>query len=416
LNANPTITKYVPIPNNVADAKNLLNIESMQKDIDFLKTQINDLETLIPKSENNLERKEKFEAEIQELISQYEEEPVESSISEDLEYLQNYYKAELVKEKQKKSIEEVIQNENFSSSYKIFQKDLRKLKIKLEDLREIYTEDEIDETEEELQKIIQREEKIKDTHLRLKKDIQKLEDEKDKNTNDIKTASDKYISTYEEIKNIEDLEDIIKENKDNIKTQEENKQEHNNNLELISAYNEYIENKNKYTTWKTKLKVLQEKEKEDKAKYSAALLLKEKILEAESIAVTNVVESINTNAQIYLDLFFVDNPIIVRLLSFKESKKNMKPQINIEIQYKDMDADLNTLSEGELSRVVLAFTLSLSDMFNTPVILLDEPTSTLDQDTTSIVFDALRDNLKNKAVIIIAHQVVNGMFDKVITL
>jgi ATP-binding cassette subfamily B protein len=81
-----------------------------------------------------------------------------------------------------------------------------------------------------------------------------------------------------------------------------------------------------------------------------------------------------------------------------------------------MDADLNTLSEGELSRVVLAFTLALSDMFNTPMILLDEPTSTLDQDTTSIVFDALRDNLKNKAVIIIAHQVVNGMFDKVITL
>jgi ABC-type lipoprotein export system ATPase subunit len=145
-------------------------------------------------------------------------------------------------------------------------------------------------------------------------------------------------------------------------------------------------------------------------------LLKEKILEAESIAVANVVESINTHAQLYLDSFFVDNPIVVRLLPFKETKKNNKPQINIEIQYKEMECDLNMLSGGELSRVVLAFTLALGEMFNTPMLLLDESTASLDQEATTVVFDSIKENFKGKMVLIIAHQVIQGVFDKIIKL
>ena len=35
-----------------------------------------------------------------------------------------------------------------------------------------------------------------------------------------------------------------------------------------------------------------------------------------------------------------------------------------------MEADINMLSGGELSRVVLGYTLALGEMFNTPMILL----------------------------------------------
>ena len=81
-----------------------------------------------------------------------------------------------------------------------------------------------------------------------------------------------------------------------------------------------------------------------------------------------------------------------------------------------MDCDLTMLSGGELSRVILAFTLALNEMFNVPLLLLDECTASLDQQLTSTVFDSIREHYNGKLVIIIAHQVVTGMFDKTITL
>ena len=99
-----------------------------------------------------------------------------------------------------------------------------------------------------------------------------------------------------------------------------------------------------------------------------------------------------------MDAFF-DDPIIVRLSSFKETKKASKPQINLEIQYKDMECDLRALSGGEASRVVLAFTLALAEMFNTPFILLDESTANLNQELTITVFDAIKENFKSQRCI-----------------
>ena len=74
------------------------------------------------------------------------------------------------------------------------------------------------------------------------------------------------------------------------------------------------------------------------------------------------------------------------------------------------------LSGGELSRIILAYTLALAEMFNTPLIMLDECTSSLDADTSEIVFDAIKENFNNKLIIIIAHQVVKGHFDNTIEL
>jgi ABC-type transport system involved in cytochrome bd biosynthesis fused ATPase/permease subunit len=74
------------------------------------------------------------------------------------------------------------------------------------------------------------------------------------------------------------------------------------------------------------------------------------------------------------------------------------------------------LSGGELSRVILAFTLALAEIHNSPLILLDESTASLDQDLTSSVITGLKENFSSRLVILIAHQVVQGVFDKVIKL
>lgn len=144
------------------------------------------------------------------------------------------------------------------------------------------------------------------------------------------------------------------------------------------------------------------------------------ILEAESIAMMNVITSINTHTKGYLESFFPDNPISVKLIPFKEtgSGKNIKrkPQINLEIEYKGMEADINMLSGGELSRVILSFSLALGEMFNTPMMLLDECTASLDQELTGVVMDGIREHFTGKLVLIIAHQIIEGSFDKVIKL
>lgn len=152
-------------------------------------------------------------------------------------------------------------------------------------------------------------------------------------------------------------------------------------------------------------------------RYSAACTMRDKILEAESIAITNMITSINTHAAVYLEYFFPDNPINVRMTPFKETKDNAsKPQINVEIDYRGMEHDMNMLSGGEQSRVVLAFTLALAEIHNSPLILLDESTASLDQELTGCVVDALRENFNGKLVLLIAHQVVQGAFDTVVKL
>jgi ABC-type transport system involved in cytochrome bd biosynthesis fused ATPase/permease subunit len=74
------------------------------------------------------------------------------------------------------------------------------------------------------------------------------------------------------------------------------------------------------------------------------------------------------------------------------------------------------LSGGELSRVILAYTMALAEMFNTPLLLLDECTASLDQDLSETVFNSIRENFNGKIILLIAHQVVTGTFDKIIKL
>ena len=73
---------------------------------------------------------------------------------------------------------------------------------------------------------------------------------------------------------------------------------------------------------------------------------------------------------------------------------------------------MSDLSGGEVSRIVLAFTLALCEMFNNPILLLDECTASLNQDLTTSVFDTIKENFKSTTVIVVAHQVIEGVFDR----
>lgn len=393
-----------------------INIDTLKKEIDKIQKEIKILEKEIPDEENKIERYENIKSEIKKILSQYEERINVEELQDDLEYLKEYKMSQLSLETKKASIIEALENETFSSSYISFKKNVLKQK---EELKKIENEiEEIDEplTEEELRNLIRKQQQNKDKIKEIINRKNDLENEKIECNKILKRLKDNYLEKYSEIKSEERLLSIITENENNIIEYENNREKCEEILGKIREYQKYEEQNKIYLSHKKKVDDLVKKEIEDRNKYASATMLRDKILEAESIAMHNIILSVNTHSQLYLDSFFPDNPISIRLLPFKETKKATKPQINIEIEYKGMECDLNMLSGGELSRVVLAFTLALGEMFNTPLLLLDECTSSLDQNLTTVVFNAIRELYNGKLVILIAHQVVTGIFDKTISL
>lgn len=391
-----------------------INVEEIKKKILDIETEIKVLENIIIKEENKHEKYLKIENDINEIASQYEDELNEESLNSELEDLKDYYNYQLKQEKKILEIENILSEEKFSGSFKIFLRDLDKLKVEIANIENKVGENTEILSEEKLREIISIEEKKKDIFDRVSKEKQKKKTENEKNKKEIEELKNNHIEKYENIKDENSLLKEINDRELKINEYENDIKIHTINLEKINEYNNYTKNLDKYLDFKNKISELENKEKEDRKKYDAAILLKEKILEAESIAILNIIETINNHSQVYLDYFFPDNPIIVKLQSFKETKKDNKPQIIILIDYKGSETDLASLSGGELSRVVLAFTLALSEIFNSPILLLDESTASLDQDSTTIVFDAIKENFKNKLVLIVAHQVVLGIFDNII--
>jgi DNA repair exonuclease SbcCD ATPase subunit len=139
---------------------------------------------------------------------------------------------------------------------------------------------------------------------------------------------------------------------------------------------------------------------------SIAVKLQAIVAEAERIAVSETIDTLNLYVQSYLTRF-ADN-IQVDLV-FDGSKLTTDVIVN------GHDADISTLSGGEIARVILAFTLALAEIHDINLLMLDESMASLDQDTTTTVIETIRTNYSGK-VICIAHQTMTGIFDHVIEL
>jgi DNA repair exonuclease SbcCD ATPase subunit len=382
----------------------LVEVQKLEKEVQVLEGEIKLLET-------RKHRKAELEREIKEITEQYEEElPFPEECNATIEYLQEYKRCHSELEKKKEILQKKLADKTYSKNVQILSTQLvnnQKRIILLEtELRGKIIEG-IDE--ETLRDTINKERNNREVLARMQTELVKLEAEITTYLSEIERLGELNISP-----NIETEVQILEEK---LAEKEKVLEQNNDLIQKIKEYQEYKNKLNVYTEWKNKTGVLAEEEKTARDKYSGISMLKEKILEAESLAVANIVNSINIHAQEYLDAFFPDYPISVRLSSFKQSKKGVqKPQINVEIDYKEMDADVNMLSGGELSRVILAYTLALAEIFNSPFILLDECTASLDQELNSVVMDAIRKNFPHKLIIVIAHQVIAGEFDRQILL
>jgi DNA repair exonuclease SbcCD ATPase subunit len=397
-----------------------MSLEEIEKKIAENIDIISDLEEVINEGEQKLAIKLRLQKDITNLMEQYDEIPEIKSLKEDISYLQEYRVNQTINEKNLRQINHNIENKIFSHSYNNFKKETDNLREKLENLSIPTIEEEVYD-EEELRSTIMEQKQINVDMGKIANTKQELMAEKQEYLNDISRHQKEFNEGCEGDIDFEKMREII-ENKiekiiEKITTLESSNQIHKNNIDLIEKWEIWYQEKKKYDEWVEKCKSLKTREKEARKKYTAAMTLKTKILEAESIAIGNIIDTINMHSREYLDCFFPENPISVQLQAFKENKKTAaKPCINILIEYKGMECDINMLSGGELARVVLAYTLALSEIFNTPILLLDECTASLDQELTNVVFDGIRENFKGKLVLIIAHQIIMGTFDKIISL
>lgn len=394
-----------------------LDTGQLEDDIDTLTSKVKKLERFINSNRPKLERKEEAEKEITEILESYEEEIDPDEIEKTIEESKSYIQEQSRLETEQVTLKRMIRDEDFfSDSYTLQLSSVKKLREKFNTLSQEKGIELEYVDEEELREKIQEQKEAKNSLKRIQKNITELEEEKTKYEEHILKIKTKYSDKYDSELSIEELEKDIKNEKLKISQLENDLEKIEENNQKLEQWKKYKEQEDKYEEWKNKVENLRIEEKEKRQRYASATTLKEKIMEAESIAVHNVISTINSHAQIYLDIFFPDNPILVRLSPFKKTNKTTKPQINVEIEYKGMEADLTMLSGGELSRVILAYTLALGEMFNTPLLMLDECTASLDQDLTGVVFEGIKENFNGKLVLIVAHQVITGTFDQKIQL
>ena len=415
--ANVLLEKGKLVPSSSSPAS--VSAVDLRKQLQVLSTQLKQVEYDIIKFGDITARNEALDVEIDSIVSQYEEElSDESEVKELVAQMESYYNTQVVLEKKLHDAQRRLKMELFSPSYQSCKQALEKLKLQIESLEgsDDGDEEEEEEDEETIREMITTHQQKYQRIRQTKKQLSLQDDTKKKLVLQKEQHHLEFVSKYDN-DDEETLMASIKVLKEEAKELEKSATEHRQNIANIDLYLEYKKNEAVYNTHLETISTLQKQQEIDSEKYTLAKILKNDFMDVEHIALTNTVNDINAHANVLLQEFFEDT-IFVNLSCFKEDKKkNEKPQIHIDIKYRDKNCSLGSLSGGEYARVNLAFTLSLALIFKTPLLLLDETLSSLDEDASDVVFASIKKHFKNIPVITILHQVTSeGDFDQVIKL
>ena len=120
-----------------------------------------------------------------------------------------------------------------------------------------------------------------------------------------------------------------------------------------------------------------------------------------------------------LENFFDQNP--PKLIVKNENKKTAKTSRDIQFVFSTTDQQvesargISTFSGGEGDRLSLAFTCAVAEFSECPLLFLDECISSLDVELRDRVIRTLRSVVKNKFVIVVCHDTLDGLFDKIVS-
>jgi DNA repair exonuclease SbcCD ATPase subunit len=198
-----------------------------------------------------------------------------------------------------------------------------------------------------------------------------------------------------------------------LKTIEQQIKEYKSQQHLFELYQIKMEQYNKYIQHQNTLEKVQKEMEQLEKQMTAVLEFKQLILKTESEIIDQKTLEISQRVNQYLEQIFSE-PITVELKTIKRTQtSNEKVQVQLEVYYKNMKCDVSLLSGGEQARMNLAFILAFASIFKSPLLLLDECTSNLDQELTEIVMEQIQ-NVGIPKVILIAHQIVEGNFKQIL--
>ena len=393
-----------------------LDIETVSRKISSLKENINRLQNSIfsfkEKSESNKTNQNKIEVEMEKIIDYEIEDDID--LEDYINDLENYKQ----NMKDDKTNKKILTDLKFKLENKIYSKTCNKLEKQVSELKNklklVNTTDIPDDDENVLRTEYYEQKRISSELDIYNNQLDSVLDTIEKTKIDIVNLKNNYKYTVSTTVPL--LEKEIKDSNINDKILKDEFIKLSSSIENKNDYLQYKKEFETYNKWKLKLNDLIEKETNKQQEYHSCLLLKKKILQAESIIIIEVIKNLNKHTQFYLDIFFKENPMTINISPFKIVKKVKKPQIEIVFYYKGMECQINMLSGGEMARVILAFTLALGDIFNISLLLLDECTANLNESLTNEVFDCIKNNSNAKHILAIAHQVVKGEFDNVLDL
>lgn len=209
---------------------------------------------------------------------------------------------------------------------------------------------------------------------------------------------------------VQQIKDVVKkiDNK-NLSTEKNTLQNLENMYDEWKVYIQYT----KYLSFGESLKQLLTQSQTTLLQLHTLKQFKLLIEQAEALSISSVLKRLNVIANSYLLEFFSDEPIVCKLVPYTENlKKQKKPSIGLEIDYKGYSLkELDTLSGGERDRIILAYTLAIADIQHASLVCLDECTSSLDVETANKVYKCLKDRASDRLYIVVAHQIVTGLFD-----
>jgi DNA repair exonuclease SbcCD ATPase subunit len=156
--------------------------------------------------------------------------------------------------------------------------------------------------------------------------------------------------------------------------------------------------------------------KKQAAKAGACRRLLDLSKQASMMAINHLLEEINFYATTTLSGFFPSEGTSIRLRnSYETQKGEQKPKISLEIFHKGQTPKkLSSLSGGEESRVTLAFQMALSELYNSPILLVDEGFVGLPLEQKLECLEMLKPISQKKLVCVIEHGMPEHVFDQII--
>lgn len=241
--------------------------------------------------------------------------------------------------------------------------------------------------------------------------------------NDTKSKRNDYIDNVKELEQFLmdiNITQIIKSSSDVAQKIKDLKKQQEEDSELADQIEQYItfrRLRKDIKRWEKQLVDIIKELKHTEKVHTANLILKEKFIQAEIMALESTIASINEHTSYYLDTFFSEHQLSVILEASYKGKKMKTLKINTSISYKGNEYDTITqLSGGEFDRCTLASICGINSMLGSPILILDESLSSLDSNVNTEILRFLEQLAQEKLILICSHEAVQGIFNATVSL